>query len=95
MQMETTMPDPRAPVGVQTIFKWLGSKRLVLAGIALALIATGVTWQWSWLAAIGVAPLLVSVAPCVAMCVLGLCMHRMCSRTGSAVPNGTSQDSPP
>ena len=95
MQMDTTLPNSRVLIGVQAIFKRLGSKRLALAGIALVLMGAGVAWQWSWLVAIGVAPLLVSVAPCVAMCALGLCMHRMSSSAGSAAPNKTSQNSSP
>ncbi len=59
----------------------------MLGAAALALIATAATWQWSWLVAIGVAPLLLSVAPCAAMCGLGLCMHR----TGGRVCNASSQ----
>lgn len=74
MQMGTTLPNARASIGVQATLKWLGSRRLVLAGIALGVIGAGLAWQWSWLIAIGIAPLLVSVAPCVAMCALGLCM---------------------
>ena len=95
MQMDTTFPNSRVLIGVPTIFKRLGAKRLVLVGIVLVLIASGVAWQWSWLAAIGVAPLLLSAAPCVAMCAFGLCMHRMGGSTGSAAPNGTSQGAPP
>nr|RAV90531.1 hypothetical protein DBT45_10645 [Aerococcus tenax] len=95
MQMDTTLPNSRALIGVQAIFKQLGSKRMALAGIALVLIGAGLAWQWSWLITIGVAPLLVSAAPCVAMCALGLCMHRMGRSTGSAAPNGTSQNSSP
>ena len=95
MQMETTLPNSRASIGVPTIFRRLGSRRLLLAGIALALIGAGLAWQWSWLVAIGVAPLLISAAPCIAMCAFGLCMHRMCSSTGSGAPNVTSQNSSP
>jgi hypothetical protein len=62
---------------------------LLLGGLALALLAAGFAWQWSWLVAIGVAPLLISTAPCLAMCALGLCMHRMGSRAGSV-----TQDAP-
>ena len=94
MQMETTIPNSRASISAPA-FKWLNRKRLLFGGFALALISGGLAWQWSWLVAIGVAPLLLSAAPCVAMCALGLCMHRMCSGTGSAAPNGTSQDSSP
>ena len=54
----------------------LSQHRWLVSGIALALLVAGFVWQWSWLVAIGVAPLLISAAPCIAMCALGLCMHR-------------------
>jgi hypothetical protein len=73
----------------------LGRNDLLVGGAALSLIAAGLIWQWSWLVAIGVAPLLLSAAPCVAMCALGLCMHRMCSRTGTSAQNVTSETSSP
>ena len=69
---------------------YLGGRRglLVLAGLA---IAAGLALNWSWLAAVGTAPILISVLPCLAMCALGLCMNRSggksCStgaRTGRA-----------
>jgi hypothetical protein len=94
MQMGTTLTNSAASIA-PTIFKRLGSGRVLLGVLALGLIGAGLAWQWTWLVAIGVAPLLVSAAPCVAMCALGLCMHRMCNRTGSAAPNGTSQSSSP
>lgn len=54
---------------------WLGQRRtwLILAAVALAL---GAYFNWQWLTAAGIAPLLVAVAPCLALCALGLCMHR-------------------
>jgi hypothetical protein len=94
MQMETTLTNSAASI-VPAIFKRLGGRRVLLGVLALALIGAGLPWQWSWLAAIGVAPLLVSAAPCVAMCALGLCMHRMCNNGGSTASNGTSQNSSP
>lgn len=54
----------------------IGRRRaLILLGIALA--GGGIALNWSWLAAIGVAPVLLSLAPCAAMCALGLCMNKM------------------
>jgi hypothetical protein len=47
-----------------------------LAALGLAALAVGLVWQWHWLIAVGVAPILVSVAPCVLMCALGLCMMK-------------------
>lgn len=43
--------------------------------IALAIIGTGMALSWGWLTAIGAAPLLLGLAPCAAMCALGLCMR--------------------
>jgi len=95
MQMETTVPNTCSASGPPVIFRRLVRPRLVFAGLALALIGAGLAWQWSWLVAIGVAPLLISAAPCVAMCALGLCLHRMSPSTGSAAPSGASQNSSP
>jgi len=94
MQMEMLLPSSTA-VGARSIISRLGRNRLLVGGAALSLIAAGLIWQWSWLVAIGVAPLLLSAAPCVAMCALGLCMHRMCSRTGGAIESRTSETPSP
>lgn len=58
----------------------LGSRRGLLMMAAAALVGS-LAFNWSWLAAAGIAPLILSVLPCVAMCALGLCMSRM---TGGA-----------
>jgi hypothetical protein len=52
---------------------WIGDRRL-LAVAGLAVIGTGLALGWGWLAAVGVAPLIVSAAPCLVMCALGVCM---------------------
>lgn len=60
----------------------LGGRRalLILAGTALV---AGLALNWSWLAAAGIAPLLLAVLPCVAMCALGLCMNKMAGMSRS------------
>lgn len=65
--------------------------RKVLAVLAIALVGAGLALNWSWLAAAGVAPILLALAPCAAMCALGLCMSRVggksCeSKDASAAP---------
>lgn len=55
------------------IFNYRGG--LVL--VAAAALAVGIGYNWSWLVAAGIAQLLLSLLPCVAMCALGLCMSRM------------------
>ena len=52
------------------------SRRLLWGIAGIAAITTAVAFGWEWLTAIGLASVLVSVLPCVAMCALGLCMNR-------------------
>lgn len=54
---------------------YLGGRRGLL-GLAAAVVVVGLAFNWSWLVAAGIAPLLVAVLPCAAMCALGLCMSR-------------------
>jgi hypothetical protein len=64
--------------------------RRVLAGAGLAVAGSGLALGWDWLTAVGVAPLIVSAAPCLLMCALGLCMmgrgHPANSRSPGEVP---------
>jgi hypothetical protein len=43
--------------------------------LALALVVGGLAFNWSWLTAVAVAPLFLSLAPCALMCAFGLCMR--------------------
>jgi hypothetical protein len=84
MQTVASLPTPARSLTIAGF----GRNRLVLGAAVLGVIAAVVAWHWSWLIAIGVAPLLLSVAPCAAMCGLGLCMHRMSGRTCAAALQG-------
>jgi hypothetical protein len=46
---------------------------IVFATVALL---AGLALGWNWLVAAGIAPILIAMLPCLAMCALGLCMHR-------------------
>lgn len=56
--------------------RWLTGRRgLIVAAIALT--GIGLALGWNWLVAVGAAPLILSLAPCAAMCALGICaMHK-------------------
>lgn len=78
---------------VQSFRSTLGGRRsLIAAGAAIPV--AGLAFNWSWLVAAGIAPVLLSVLPCVAMCTLGLCMNRKtgrsCSAEGVAQKEGTN-----
>jgi hypothetical protein len=66
---------------------WLRGRNGVIGMIVLAVVI-GVALNWSWLVAVGIAPLLVAVLPCAVMCGLGLCMSKMmggsCSTSSNA-----------
>ena len=64
------------------IGSYLGGPRGLLAAGAV-IVAAGLAFNWSWLAAAGIAPVLLSLLPCAAMCALGLCMNRMTGRSCS------------
>jgi hypothetical protein len=55
---------------------WLRGRNGVIALILLAVVI-GAALSWSWLVAVGIAPLLITILPCAAMCALGLCMNKM------------------
>ena len=76
---------------------YLGGKRGLIALAALAIVG-GLVFNWSWLVAAGIAPVLLSILPCAAMCALGLCMRggagNSCStkdETGAVEPAADTQ----
>lgn len=51
---------------------YIGGRRSLIF-LAIGVVGAGAWLNWSWLAAIGVAPILIALAPCAVMCALGLC----------------------
>ena len=70
-----------------------GRTRMILASVAA--VGAALAFNWSWLVALGVAPLLLALAPCAAMCALGLCMNRSgsesCSNPSSSSKEGATK----
>jgi hypothetical protein len=72
------------PTTAQRIRSWaLSPQGLTITGIAAAVV--GLTLGWSWVVALGVAPLILTLGPCLVMCALGLCMNM---RNGAQGPAG-------
>jgi len=67
-----------------------GRRGLILASVAA--VGAALAFNWSWLVAVGVAPLLLAVAPCAAMCALGLCMNRSGSKSCSKPSSSSTGD---
>ncbi len=60
---------------VNAIWPFMGGKRgLIILAIGMA--GGGMAMNWGWLVAVGMAPILLAVLPCAAMCALGLCMNK-------------------
>ena len=51
---------------------YLGNWRAMFI-LATIVIVAGLALNWSWLVAVGVAPLLLSTLPCLVMCAVGVC----------------------
>ncbi len=68
------------------VHDWLMSPRGLVI-VAIAIIGAGLALGWNWVVATGFAPLLLAVAPCAAMCALGVCMmakgNSSCAKQGS------------
>lgn len=54
----------------------LRHRRALMVALALAFAGASLALGWDWLAAAGLAPVLLAALPCLAMCVLGFCLPR-------------------
>ena len=74
-----------------------GRRGLIL--LAVVVLGAGAALNWGWLVAIGVAPILVALAPCAAMCALGLCAMKgggkSCSSEGQSGSSGKDVSTKP
>ncbi|SFE51961.1 hypothetical protein SAMN04488523_10812 [Sulfitobacter brevis] len=71
------------------------SRRQTLMLVGFATIGGGSALNWDWLTAVGLAPLILSLAPCAAMCALGLCMRggsASCAKNDPALKPEISND---
>jgi len=73
---------------------WLGGRSAVI-GVVVLVVGAGLALNWSWLVAIGAAPLLLALAPCAVMCGLGLCMNKMAGGSCSASASTTEHADAP
>jgi hypothetical protein len=80
---ETSLTRDWIDLGRYHLARYVGWRRGLII-LTIAALGTGLAFNWSWLVAIGVAPLLISLAPCAVMCALGLCMSRMGGNSCSA-----------
>ena len=79
--MENSQPlEARTATRTFAQFITLGgriSRRTALLSFAAAGVVLGIVFGWNWLVAAGRAPIILALAPCAAMCALGVCAHRL------------------
>ena len=86
-----TVETPLSRDLVNALRYYMSGRRGLLI-LATVLIAAGLSFNWSWLVAAGVAPILIGALPCVAMCALGLCMNKLGGRSCSSDPSSAERD---
>lgn len=94
---ESTKTDqtPLSADVIAYVRHYIGGRRglIILAVVALG---AGAVFNWGWLVAAGIAPLLLALAPCALMCAAGLCMSKTggksCSSDGKALPTAESSE---
>lgn len=82
-------PDATLPRDILYAVRYYMGRRRVLVPAAIAIVGGGVLLNWSWLVAIGMAPLLLAILPCAAMCALGLCMNHGKGKDGADATGGS------
>ena len=97
MQTSETVKAPSAG-GVQPLAdripRWLAGWRGP-AILGTLLVAGGLYAGWGWLVAAGLAPLILSAAPCLVMCAAGLCAMSRGNSSCASQGSPTSQPSGP
>ncbi len=91
---DISLPNDAITVGIASAGnrpRRLKRRRLLFVGAATVM-GGGMALNWGWLTAIGLAPVLVSLAPCAAMCGLGLCMKGGSGKGCSKSPDGAAPD---
>jgi hypothetical protein len=70
----TTTAEPSLWREARDIARYYLGNRWVLVALGTGVLVAGIALNWSWLVAAGIAPILISVLPCLVMCGLGFCM---------------------
>lgn len=83
-----------ANAGLPTLLPLL-RRRSVLFSIAAVAILVGLALYWNSLVALGIAPILIGLLPCLAMCALGLCMNRGSGDESSCHGRTATPETPP
>lgn len=81
---------PHVKAESATLQRRLGGRESLAAGTVL--VAGGAAFSWDWLVAVGIAPVILALLPCAAMCALGWCAMRS---GASCQKHALADDAPP
>jgi hypothetical protein len=70
------------------------SQRRVQLVLGAVLLGLGAWFNWAWLVAAGAAPLILALAPCAVMCLMGMCLHKGHGQSGCQGAGGTDLPGP-
>ena len=87
-------PGARPTQTARDLIRCWFSSRLGLTIGGTTIVAAGLVLGWNWLTAVGLAPLILTLAPCAIMCALGLCMMPR-GNSPSATQSSVEQAKPP
>ena len=73
---------------------YLGNRWALLVLAIIAAVA-GLAFNWNWLVAVGLAPILLSTLPCLLMCVFGACMMCRSGKEQSTLSRNVGDQSTP
>ncbi len=79
--METTQQTAEKPAATESCCApaaksgWFNGRNVLIGATLLA--AAALYFGWNWLAAAGLASIVLGVLPCLVMCALGVCAARM------------------
>ena len=88
-------PQPVQTSFVSSAVRSVLGNRFGLLAIAAGVIGLSAYSSWGWLVAVGLAPILLAIAPCAAMCALGLCSMGMKSKATAPTTKILTTDGKP
>lgn len=75
---------------VNTAWPWVRGRRGLMV-LAAGIVVGGLALNWGWLVAAGIAPFVLAVLPCLAMCALGMCMNKAGGKSCSPGAEGPGE----
>ena len=91
-----SLTAPSMRLGAPWASLWIRRRTILILAAAILLIGSA-AFSWPWLVAAGVAPFILAIAPCAAMCTVGIRMSSMgksCSATAIPTDHAGQTETP-